>query len=165
MKEKSDNMDLQDSILVSDLNTSSQPLESKKIQESDNETHQESCRLRDKRNAQSSSPRNRRFDGKELPASASLSSRPVDVGDQDPVGSEAVGGDSGRERLKRHRVEVGGRVWIPDIWGQEELLKDWIDCSAFDASLVPTGIMSARSALVEEGRRASSGGVRIENRC
>jgi hypothetical protein len=34
-----------------------------------------------------------------------------------------------RERLKRHSVEVAGRVWIPDIWGQEELLKDWIDCS------------------------------------
>jgi hypothetical protein len=70
-----------------------------------------------------------------------------------------------RERLKRHSVEVAGRVWIPDIWGQEELLKDWIDCSAFDASLVPTGIMSAREALAEEGRRANSSGLRIENRC
>ncbi|OMO68373.1 hypothetical protein COLO4_29740 [Corchorus olitorius] len=72
--------------------------------------------------------------------------------------------DNGRERLKRHRIEVAGRVWIPEIWGQEELLKDWIDCSAFDASLVPNGIMSARAALVEEGRRANSGGFRIENR-
>uniref|UniRef100_A0A803P644 Uncharacterized protein n=1 Tax=Cannabis sativa TaxID=3483 RepID=A0A803P644_CANSA len=35
--------------------------------------------------------------------------------------------DNGRERLKRHRIEMGGRVWIPDIWGQEDLLKDWID--------------------------------------
>ncbi|KAF3441661.1 hypothetical protein FNV43_RR15576 [Rhamnella rubrinervis] len=73
--------------------------------------------------------------------------------------------NSGRERLKRHRSEVAGRVWIPDIWGQEELLKDWVDCSAFDASLVPTGIMSARAALVHEGRRANSGRLRIENRC
>ncbi|TKY53089.1 hypothetical protein E2542_SST24612 [Spatholobus suberectus] len=75
------------------------------------------------------------------------------------------GEDSGRERLKRHRVEVAGRVWIPEIWGQEELLKDWIDCAAFDATLVPSRIVMARAALVEEGRRATSGGLRIENRC
>uniref|UniRef100_A0A5B7BNC6 Protein BIC1 n=1 Tax=Davidia involucrata TaxID=16924 RepID=A0A5B7BNC6_DAVIN len=73
--------------------------------------------------------------------------------------------DTGRERLKRHRVEVAGRVWIPDLWGQEELLKDWIDCSVFDASLGNNNIMSARAALVEEGRRANSRGLRIENRC
>ncbi|KAF9598744.1 hypothetical protein IFM89_031412 [Coptis chinensis] len=65
---------------------------------------------------------------------------------------------SGREKLKRHRVEVAGQVWIPDIWGQEELLKDWIDCSAFDASLIPTGIMSARAALIQESVRRNSGG-------
>ncbi|KAL9255891.1 BIC1-like protein [Drosera capensis] len=64
--------------------------------------------------------------------------------------------ESGRERLKRHRGEVVGQVWIPDIWEQEDSLKDWIDCSGFDAALVPKGIMSARSALVEEGRRASA---------
>ncbi|XP_039039771.1 protein BIC1-like [Hibiscus syriacus] len=59
-----------------------------------------------------------------------------------------------------------GRVWIPEIWGQEELLKDWIHCSGFDDSLVPRGIMSARTALVEEGRRANiNGGFRIENSC
>ncbi|KAM7464247.1 hypothetical protein LguiA_032368 [Lonicera macranthoides] len=58
--------------------------------------------------------------------------------------------ESGRERLKRLRVEVAGRVWIPDIWGQEELLKDWIDCNAFDASLVNNNIISARAALVQE---------------
>ncbi|XP_062117588.1 protein BIC1-like [Humulus lupulus] len=73
--------------------------------------------------------------------------------------------DNGRERLKRHRIEMAGRVWIPDIWGQEDLLKDWIDCNAFDACLVPNGIMSARASLVEEGRRATSQGLRIENRC
>ncbi|KAJ8537660.1 hypothetical protein K7X08_014200 [Anisodus acutangulus] len=64
--------------------------------------------------------------------------------------------DNGRERLKRHRVEVAGRVWIPDIWGQEELLNDWIDCSAFDASFMNSNIMSAKAALVEERRRANS---------
>ena len=79
--------------------------------------------------------------------------------------SSASADDNGRERLKRHRTEMAGRVWIPDIWGQEDLLKDWIDCSAFDAGLMPSGIISARNALIEEGRRASSGGLRIENRC
>uniref|UniRef100_A0A0A0LAW6 Protein BIC1 n=2 Tax=Cucumis sativus TaxID=3659 RepID=A0A0A0LAW6_CUCSA len=73
--------------------------------------------------------------------------------------------EGGRERLKRHRREMAGRVWIPDIWGQEELLKDWIDCSAFDACLFPTGIGSARAALVEERRRANNGGLTLENRC
>ncbi|XP_057961019.1 protein BIC1-like [Malania oleifera] len=69
-----------------------------------------------------------------------------------------------RERLKKLRTEAAGRVWIPDIWGQEELLKDWTDCSAFDASLVPAGLMSARAALVEEGRRASSSRLQIKTR-
>ncbi|RDY06794.1 Protein BIC1, partial [Mucuna pruriens] len=79
------------------------------------------------------------------------------------LGSGDEGDESGRERLKRHRVEVAGRVWIPDIWGQEELLKDWIDCSAFDAPLVSTTIVMARAALVEEGRRVTSPGLRIRN--
>ncbi|KAE8731108.1 sucrose responsive element binding protein [Hibiscus syriacus] len=74
--------------------------------------------------------------------------------------------DNGRERLKRHRIEVAkSRVWIPDIWGQEDLLKDWIDCSAFDECLVPTGITSARAALVEQGTRSTTRRIRIENRC
>ncbi|XP_060206156.1 uncharacterized protein LOC132633642 [Lycium barbarum] len=87
------------------------------------------------------------------------------------VGHASMGGstsleDNGRERLKRHRVEVAGHVWIPDIWGQEELLKDWIDCSAFDKSLMNNNIMSARAALVEERRRANSTcRLRIENSC
>ncbi|KAK4419379.1 protein BIC1 [Sesamum alatum] len=63
---------------------------------------------------------------------------------------------SGRERLKRHRVEVAGRVWIPDMWGQEAFLKDWIDCGVFDASLVNSSIMSARAALVQEPRTPNS---------
>ncbi|KAJ9181399.1 hypothetical protein P3X46_009532 [Hevea brasiliensis] len=86
----------------------------------------------------------------------------------DCASSKALQDDCcGRERLKRHRIDAAGSVWIPDIWGQEELLKDWIDCSAFDASLVPNRIMSARAALVEQGRRATScsGRLRIENRC
>lgn len=86
----------------------------------------------------------------------------------DCLSSKALQDDyCGRERLKRHRIEVAGSVWIPDIWGQEELLKDWIDCSAFDASLVNNRIKSARAALVEQGRTATtcSGRLRIENRC
>ncbi|KAM1184395.1 hypothetical protein ACFX2I_013785 [Malus domestica] len=89
----------------------------------------------------------------------------VVVADQDPTAVAAEEEESGRERLKKHRMEVAGQVWIPDIWGQEELLQDWVDCSAFDASLFPGGIMTARSALVEEGRRENSGRLRIEYRC
>ncbi|XWS43420.1 hypothetical protein CRYUN_Cryun16bG0102100 [Craigia yunnanensis] len=88
----------------------------------------------------------------------------VEVTKEATRAEESLQEDNGRERLKRHRIEVEGRVWIPETWGQEELLKDWIDCSAFDSSLVPSGIMSARAALVEEGRRANSGRFRIENR-
>ncbi|PWA57580.1 hypothetical protein CTI12_AA299200 [Artemisia annua] len=69
--------------------------------------------------------------------------------------------ECGREKLKRHRVEMSGRVWIPDIWGQEDYLKDWIDCTVFDSSLGNNTIMSARKALVQEARST----VRIENRC
>ncbi|KAK9279317.1 hypothetical protein L1049_013005 [Liquidambar formosana] len=79
--------------------------------------------------------------------------------------AEALVEGSGRERLKRHRSEVAGRVLIPDNWSQEELLTDWIDYSSFDALLVPSGIASAREALAAEGRGASAGGLRIESRC
>ncbi|XP_021829701.1 protein BIC1-like [Prunus avium] len=92
---------------------------------------------------------------------------------QQPVEFHGDGGDhqvhylSGRERLKRHQEEVAGRVAIPDSWDQEELLKDWIDYSPFDALLVPKGLTSAREALAMEGRRASGsqGVLRIESRC
>ncbi|ESQ45228.1 hypothetical protein EUTSA_v10010806mg [Eutrema salsugineum] len=73
---------------------------------------------------------------------------------------------TGREKLKKHRREIAGRVWIPEIWGKEELLKDWIDCSTFDTRLVPADISSARDALVEEARRAASAsGGTLHNRC
>jgi hypothetical protein len=74
--------------------------------------------------------------------------------------------ESERERLKRHRVEVAGRVWIPEIWGQEDLLKDWIDCTAFDAPLVPSKITMARAALVQEGTtKTNAAPLSIDNRC
>ncbi|KAI9153033.1 hypothetical protein LWI28_004794 [Acer negundo] len=83
------------------------------------------------------------------------------------VVEEGLEEDNGRERLKRHRIEVAGRVWIPDIWGQEDMLKDWIDCSAFDASLVSSNIMSARAALAQNGSTPvtppTSAGLTIQN--
>ncbi|KAE9590827.1 hypothetical protein Lal_00023489 [Lupinus albus] len=77
-----------------------------------------------------------------------------------------VAEDSGRERLKRHRVEVAGSVWIPEKWGQEELLKDWVDCTnEFDAPLVHSRITIATEALVEDGRKVNASGLSIQNRC
>ncbi|KAK7272227.1 hypothetical protein RJT34_28703 [Clitoria ternatea] len=68
---------------------------------------------------------------------------------------------TGREMLKRFREEV--KVKIPETWGQEELLKDWIDCTTmFDALLAPhTLILTARDALVANGRQARSQRLRI----
>uniref|UniRef100_A0ACD5U9Y5 Uncharacterized protein n=1 Tax=Avena sativa TaxID=4498 RepID=A0ACD5U9Y5_AVESA len=78
-----------------------------------------------------------------------------------------------RDRLKRHRREMAGRVWVPEMWGQEKLLKDWLDCSAFDRPLVPAGLLTARRALVAEScarrpapePRASSSPLRVQNGC
>ncbi|KAL6652846.1 hypothetical protein ACP70R_011771 [Stipagrostis hirtigluma subsp. patula] len=90
----------------------------------------------------------------------------------------AAGGDeeSAQERLKRHRREMAGRVWVPEKWGQEKLLKDWVDCAVFDRPLVPAGLLTARRALVAEccTRRpdrtttAAAGGsspLRVRNSC
>ncbi|KAL4558308.1 hypothetical protein LXL04_036506 [Taraxacum kok-saghyz] len=102
-----------------------------------------------------------------------LENRPVVVGGEEdvkggrnttsppPPPPPAAAEESGRERLKRHRAEMAGRVWIPDIWGQEDLLNDWIDCTVFDSSLGNSSILSARKALIQEARSP----VRIENRC
>uniref|UniRef100_A0ACD5UQB1 Uncharacterized protein n=1 Tax=Avena sativa TaxID=4498 RepID=A0ACD5UQB1_AVESA len=81
--------------------------------------------------------------------------------------------ESTRDRLKRHRREMAGRVWVPEMWGQEKLLKDWLDCSAFDRPLVPAGLLTARRALVAEScarrpapePRASSSPLRVQNGC
>lgn len=79
---------------------------------------------------------------------------------------------SGRDRLKRHSEEVAGRVVVPDRWGKEELMKDWIDYSSFDKLLAPNGIRSAREALVMEAPDRQAGSpttapqrLRIESRC
>ncbi|CAL0321816.1 unnamed protein product [Lupinus luteus] len=66
------------------------------------------------------------------------------------------GEESGRERLKRHREEVMGKVKIPKKWGKEKLLKDWVEYTTFDALFPPhTSIITARDALIADGRRAS----------
>ncbi|XP_020581532.1 protein BIC1 [Phalaenopsis equestris] len=73
--------------------------------------------------------------------------------------------ETGPERLNRLRSEMAGKVWIPETWGQEGLLKEWSDCTAFDRSMVPEGLLSARRALMAEYRKTDSAGLRIENRC
>ncbi|KAJ6708249.1 hypothetical protein OIU85_028518 [Salix viminalis] len=82
--------------------------------------------------------------------------------------SGTLSSSSGRERLKRHIEEVSGKVMIPDSWGQENLLTDWIDYSSFDKLLAPKGITSAREALIAEGRRACTSPhqrLRVESSC
>ncbi|KAI9090616.1 hypothetical protein K1719_028469 [Acacia pycnantha] len=96
------------------------------------------------------------FDDTQNPSASKtslLSKEEIAIQKQDSREEMVEADDCGRERLKRHRVEVAGRVWIPEMWGQEELLKDWINCSAFDAPFVPSRIMTARAALVQQGRR------------
>lgn len=64
---------------------------------------------------------------------------------------------SGREKLKRHWTKVGGRVFVPEKWGQEGNLREWMDYSSFDTLLAPKGLNSAREALISQGKRARSG--------
>ncbi|PKU65399.1 protein BIC1-like [Dendrobium catenatum] len=75
--------------------------------------------------------------------------------------------ETGPERLNRLRSEMAGKVWIPEIWGQEGLLEEWSDCTAFDRSMAPDRLLlSARRALVAEYLRPpNSADLRIENRC
>ncbi|KAG7010351.1 60S ribosomal protein L10a, partial [Cucurbita argyrosperma subsp. argyrosperma] len=87
------------------------------------------------------------------PAAAPVDGSPGDSSG----GAEKFKGCCGfRERLKRHREEVAGKVTVPEKWGKEELLKDWIDYSAFDRILAAGRIASARASLVAEGRRVES---------
>ncbi|KAH0712884.1 hypothetical protein KY290_008432 [Solanum tuberosum] len=79
------------------------------------------------------------------------------------VESEKLG-LSGREKLKRHWREVGGRVCVPDRWGHEGSLREWMDCSSFDNNLAPKGLKSAREALMSQGKRACSTSRMLEIR-
>lgn len=60
---------------------------------------------------------------------------------------------SGREKIFRHWTEVAESVCIPEKWGQEPFLKDWMDNSLFDALLAPKGAVSAREALIGERKQ------------
>lgn len=71
-------------------------------------------------------------------------------------------GESTRERLKRHRREMAGKVWVPELWGQEKLLKDWMDCSAFDRPLVPAGLLTAPTPRAS---CSASPPLRVQNGC
>ncbi|CAE6075090.1 unnamed protein product [Arabidopsis arenosa] len=78
---------------------------------------------------------------------------------------------SGRERLKRHREEVAGKVPIPESWGKEGLLMGWMDFSTFDAAFTSSQIVSARAALMADaGDDAGTRGsrpqrLRVESSC
>ena len=77
-------------------------------------------------------------------------------GGGEPMAARRTEEISARERLKRHRTEMAGRVRIPDMWGQERLLKDWVDCAVFDRPLAATtGLLNARDALVAERATAT----------
>ncbi|KAM3202081.1 protein BIC1 [Capsicum annuum] len=67
----------------------------------------------------------------------------------------------GREKLKSHWREVGGRVYVPEKWGHEGSLREWMDCSSFSTILAPKGIELARKALMCQGKRARSGSTSI----
>jgi len=66
--------------------------------------------------------------------------------------------ETGREKLKRLREEVMvEKVKIPEDWGQEQKLKDWIDYTMFDAFVAPHSlIVSARDALIANACKAKS---------
>ncbi|CAL9173276.1 unnamed protein product [Musa hybrid cultivar] len=70
--------------------------------------------------------------------------------------------DCGRERLRRHRVEMAGRVCIPETWGQESSLKDWADRCAFER-FMPEALASARKALVDDCRRPPNTCLQVGN--
>ena len=78
---------------------------------------------------------------------------------------------SGRERLKRHREEVAGKVPIPESWGKEGLLVGWMDFSTFDASFTSSQIVSARAALMADAgddpgaRESRAQRLRVESSC
>ena len=85
----------------------------------------------------------------------------VQVNENDEKNNE-VEEETGRERLKRHREEVAGRVAIPDKWGKEQMMKDWIDFTTFDALFAPHRlIVTARDALIADARKARSQRLRI----
>lgn len=78
-----------------------------------------------------------------------------------------MNGESGRERLKRHREEVAREVVrVPDKWGKEQLMKDWIDFANSDALWAPHAIiLAARDALIADATKSRSQRLRIHTTC
>ena len=54
----------------------------------------------------------------------------------------------GRQRLQRHWMETGGNVCIPEIWGREQHLEEWVSYGIVEDALRPAGLMAARAALI-----------------
>ncbi|XP_066318569.1 protein BIC1-like [Miscanthus floridulus] len=115
-------------------------------------------------------------DDDRAPAAGTSSSEPDHQAAAPAAGSGGGGGElvarrpaagaeeSARERLKRHRTEMAGRVRIPEMWGQERLLKDWVDCAVFDRPLAATtGLLTARDALVAECATARRPGPAVSH--
>lgn len=68
-----------------------------------------------------------------------------------------------RERLRRLRLEIGGKVCIPDTWDHESSLQDWFNCTAFTVAYVPPGLASARESLAKDARQSRTL-LRVESR-
>ncbi|XP_024633300.1 protein BIC1 [Medicago truncatula] len=70
---------------------------------------------------------------------------------------------TGRERLKRHREEMKGKVKVPENWEKEQKLKEWVDYTTFDALIFAPHalIVTARDALIADVRKSRSQRLRI----
>lgn len=53
-----------------------------------------------------------------------------------------------REKLQKHCLQVAGKVQIPDVWGGEERLHEWISTEDVEEALRPPDLLKARAALV-----------------
>lgn len=85
---------------------------------------------------------------------------------QNDASSGELGPGGGRERLKRHREEAAKEVVIPEKWGKEQLMKEWIEYTTFDALFAPHRlIVAARDALIADARKAKSQRLRLHNSC
>ncbi|KAI5070803.1 hypothetical protein GOP47_0015146, partial [Adiantum capillus-veneris] len=84
------------------------------------------------------------------------SAAPPQVSDAGACGHERL---CGRARLQHHWVQVGGKVMIPDNWGLERHLQEWVSFGLLEDAYRPAGLMSARSALVADCQRRSRGGM------
>lgn len=60
---------------------------------------------------------------------------------------------TGLPRLQVYRSAMAGKVIIPDTWGWEQYLQDWVSYGEVEDALRPAGLISARNALVSESQR------------